>query len=134
MTGYFNTKELLILGAAGVLIPILFATLFVALVVPDSPQGVVLSEDQITAGLADDDLIRQCQQRIGDITGEPEEALRIDKRSTGTRDGRFNVHGYVTQSDGEYDFQCWFHADRSFDSHYISRVSLKESSVGGSLF
>lgn len=71
-------------------------------------------------------LVDVCKERIILATHAPEDALRIDYRSTGFRDQLFNVHGYVRQGSDEFDFQCWFKADFSFDTFSIGRVSLEE--------
>lgn len=119
-----NKKELLLLSAGSVLtamvLPLIVVPLLMAMTSPSQDPFELSAASQ-----SDYNLVEQCKDRISDITNTDTAELRIDQRSTGYRDDRFNVHGFVRQGGEEFDFQCWYKADRSFDSHYIGRVSLE---------
>lgn len=124
MTFTFTQKELLLLGLGSLLIALLLPLMVVPVLHAVSQPDDTWTESSLS--LSDGDLIRQCRDHIANVASVSFEATRIDKRSTGLRDGKFNVHGYVKQGASEYDFQCWYHEDRSFDTHIIGRVSLQE--------
>ena len=122
-----SLKELILLGAGSVVAALLLPILIVPFLAP-SPNVVDAKDETIELPNAttDEALINHCRGHIATITNRPQDDIRIDFRSTGVRDVRFNVHGFVRQPGGEYDFQCWYAEDRSFDSHFIGRVSLEE--------
>lgn len=126
MTSLLSKKDLILLGAVAVAVATLLPVLAVSFLI-DRPTQSKPAETLATdiVDTSDEALILQCRQHIGEITETSFEDTRIDRRSTGMRDTRFNVHGFVRQNSEEFDFQCWFDANRILTSHYIGRVSLQ---------
>jgi hypothetical protein len=119
-----NTKELLLLSAGSVataiLLPFIVVPLLTGMAAPKKDTQTYAAATQ-----SDSDLVEQCRNHIAEVTNTQATDLRVDQRSTGYRDARYNVHGFVRQNGEEFDFQCWFKADRTFDTHFIGRVSLE---------
>lgn len=124
----FSPKELILIALIAFITTLTLPFILVPLL-----EGVSANKAEQTAqyNLPTDNaspqaMVDTCKERINLATQTEPDALRIDSRSTGFREARFNVHGYVRQDSNEYDFQCWFHADFSFDTFTIGRVSLEE--------
>ena len=132
MAMLFTLKDMIILGVSSLAISILLPLLMVSLLTlgreSTEVESLEISEAPVLAqtDTSEQGLINACRSRIGKVTAVDATAIRIERRSTGFRGERFNVHGVVTQGGSDYLFECWFNPDRSFESETISRNSLQD--------
>lgn len=123
----FSKKEWALISAFSTLTPIAIAALAVRVFAGDADSAVASSVAVTPPPQA---MIKDCVLRVSDAMQASSTAVRVDSRSTGYREQRFNVHGNIIRSTGTYDFQCWYQPDGHFQTKQIGNHAL-EPIIGG---